>query len=515
MANFPKMKLTNAGLNLLTNVQAGADDLTFTKTVLGDGELTTPLASLTALVSPKVEIAITEGKTVGTSTYQIGAFFSNEEVATGFWWREIGVFAKGNDGNEILYCYANAGDAGDFIPVGSDERVEKYIYQSLSIGNATNVTAEINASDTFIPTRDKGAAGGVAPLDETGKVAAEYLPEMDYAGTARVEKIESDLSGHLSASNPHGITAEKVGLGKVPNVATNDQTPTYTEASTLTALTSGEKLSVAFGKIKKAITDLISHLADTTKHITATERTTWNGKAPTFHSSAGTEYGIGNATTYGHLALTDAVESIASVDSGLAATPKAVKTVYDLANRKGYKLLKTITSAVNLSAAKGNGTYMHVPFTGIDLEAYEELRVFVDGNISMSKAEQAASYSNGFYLCVSNGTKQGMDISYPLYKFDQYYGAPAISFSIDEVFVTLYPLLNYRAGTQYETSTIITTKNKNWFYMRNIGTNNPYVTNVGEAIYISAFLQNNANNSALTATGSLTISIYGKEMIKP
>ena len=57
-------------------------------------------------------------------------------------------------------------------------------------------------------------------------------------------------------------TKSDVGLNNVPNVATNDQTPTYTEASTLTGLTSGEKLSVAFGKIKKAITDLISHLSN-------------------------------------------------------------------------------------------------------------------------------------------------------------------------------------------------------------------------------------------------------------
>lgn len=35
--------------------------------------------------------------------------------------------------------------------------------------------------------------------------------------------------------------------------------PTYTESSTLTNLTSGEKISVAFGKIKKAIADFITH----------------------------------------------------------------------------------------------------------------------------------------------------------------------------------------------------------------------------------------------------------------
>ena len=68
--------------------------------------------------------------------------------------------------------------------------------------------------------------------------------------------------------------------GNIPverlNTATNNQTPTYTVASTLTALISGEKLSVAFGKISKAISDFITHVSDTVKHLTNTERTNWN-----------------------------------------------------------------------------------------------------------------------------------------------------------------------------------------------------------------------------------------------
>ena len=59
------------------------------------------------------------------------------------------------------------------------------------------------------------------------------------------------------------ITKEAVGLGNVPNVATNDQTPTYTVASTLATLSSGENLSVSMGKIMLAITNLINHLANT------------------------------------------------------------------------------------------------------------------------------------------------------------------------------------------------------------------------------------------------------------
>jgi hypothetical protein len=55
-------------------------------------------------------------------------------------------------------------------------------------------------------------------------------------------------------------TKADIGLGNVPNVATNDQTPTYSDTSTLSTLSSGEKLNVALQKIKCAITNLINHL---------------------------------------------------------------------------------------------------------------------------------------------------------------------------------------------------------------------------------------------------------------
>lgn len=79
----------------------------------------------------------------------------------------------------------------------------------------------------------------------------------------KIDTNADNLNSHKSnISNPHSVTKSQVGLGDVPNVTTNDQTPTYTVATTLTKLTSGEKLSTAFGKLAKAIVDLIAHIAD-------------------------------------------------------------------------------------------------------------------------------------------------------------------------------------------------------------------------------------------------------------
>lgn len=52
------------------------------------------------------------------------------------------------------------------------------------------------------------------------------------------------------------ITKENIGLGNVPNVSTNDQAPTFSQAEIRENIASGEKLSALLGKIKKFFSDL-------------------------------------------------------------------------------------------------------------------------------------------------------------------------------------------------------------------------------------------------------------------
>lgn len=178
MAAFPKMTLTNAGQALQTKVLAGAT-LTFTRIALGDGQLNgQPIVPLTALISQKATVEVDSVRVVNTSTAQVAGFFSNADISTGFWWRETGVFAQDPDVGEILYGYTNAGDAGDYIPTVEDNRIEKYIFTSISVANATTVNITIPSSDTYIPMSQKGAAGGVATLDSGGKVPEDQLPDL-------------------------------------------------------------------------------------------------------------------------------------------------------------------------------------------------------------------------------------------------------------------------------------------------------------------------------------------------
>lgn len=112
---------------------------------------------------------------------------------------------------------------------------------------------------------------------------------------AKLKEIEdaSDpqaLGQHTNdKENPHGVTKTQVGLGNVPNVATNDQTPTYTVPSEMAELSSGEKLGVAMGKIAKAVKSLIAHIVDGTIHVTSSEKSAWNAKANGTHKHTKSE----------------------------------------------------------------------------------------------------------------------------------------------------------------------------------------------------------------------------------
>lgn len=91
----------------------------------------------------------------------------------------------------------------------------------------------------------------------------EIIDTQMKSNQTKADSVTTDCNNHISnKSNPHSVTKAQVGLSNVPNVTTNNQVPTYTVTSTLSALVSGEVLSTAFGKIAKAVSDLISHLSN-------------------------------------------------------------------------------------------------------------------------------------------------------------------------------------------------------------------------------------------------------------
>ena len=219
--------ITNAGIELLKNALSGGT-ITVTAIKSGAGKVdVSALKSQTAVSSIK-QSGTVQGVTKTNETIKIGVLFSNAGLSAGSSMTQLGIYAKGSTGSEVLFAISQS-TTGKEVPAESAMPSWSLVHNFyIKLNNDVKMTATVD-------------------------------PE----GYVTFETMQTALNTHTgNKSNPHSVTKSQVGLGNVPNVATNDQTPTYSDTTTLVTLSSGEKISIAFAKIKLAITTLINHLAN-------------------------------------------------------------------------------------------------------------------------------------------------------------------------------------------------------------------------------------------------------------
>lgn len=219
--------ITNAGIELLKNALSGGT-ITVTAIKSGAGKVdVSALKSQTAVSSIK-QSGTVQGVTKTNETIKIGVLFSNAGLSAGYSMTQLGIYAKGSTGSEVLFAISQS-TTGKEVPAESAMPSWSLVHNFyIKLNNDVKMTATVD-------------------------------PE----GYVTFETMQTALNTHTgNKSNPHSVTKSQVGLGSVPNVATNDQTPTYSDTTTLVTLSSGEKISIAFAKIKLAITTLINHLAN-------------------------------------------------------------------------------------------------------------------------------------------------------------------------------------------------------------------------------------------------------------
>jgi len=154
MAKYTGNILTNLGKDLLARAVIGGEVITFTKVELGKGVIVGgSQEEFTELIDSFKVLPITSTAKLEGGSYRVRAAFSNSGIVEDTYLREIGVFARGEDGVEILYSYCNT-DTPDLIPAegaGVLERVEDIITYT---SNATNVNAVIDQSKVYATIKD-------------------------------------------------------------------------------------------------------------------------------------------------------------------------------------------------------------------------------------------------------------------------------------------------------------------------------------------------------------------------
>uniref|UniRef100_UPI00307708C9 phage tail-collar fiber domain-containing protein n=1 Tax=Megasphaera sp. TaxID=2023260 RepID=UPI00307708C9 len=152
MAQFPDMTPTTNGDKMLIQAVNG-HKLVFTRGAFGSGTLADndDIKTFTALKNEKMSLPIVD--TVLSDTGEkITLIFncSNSSLDTGFINREIGIFAKLDDGNEVLYSYSNAGMAYDYIPSKETPTNENTFEVEVYISSEAEINVTIDGSIVYL-----------------------------------------------------------------------------------------------------------------------------------------------------------------------------------------------------------------------------------------------------------------------------------------------------------------------------------------------------------------------------
>lgn len=185
MGVFSSSAITNNGRQLLAHVQMGAV-FTPTKIVMGSGNLPagTTVRSITAVVEPVQTLTISKKQRSNDGLVTIGGVYSNQEVATAFYFRELGLYAKavyanGTEVAEVLYSYGNAGSTADLMPAySSGQPVEREIDIVTYIGNDADVDLTISSNVYVTQSQmENFSAGGFVVIPTGEDIPAEERKE--------------------------------------------------------------------------------------------------------------------------------------------------------------------------------------------------------------------------------------------------------------------------------------------------------------------------------------------------
>lgn len=230
---------TNAGQALATEVQAGTTKLTFTKAEASNtnhsSDSTDTLAQITALDSVKQTAEIGAVLILNKNTVQVSIDFNQNEITDDYDLWTIGLFAKSDTGDEILYSvtplehsqYMYSDTSGSTLTINLNTAVEQAASVNLVVSPADSVTsaqltATLQSYDTSAQVNDKIAA----------------IPKPDLSNYTTVTDLNNGLSAKVNTTDMRKPAKDVLGLDEIQSSILPNGTDLYTLINT-----SGQPLS--------------------------------------------------------------------------------------------------------------------------------------------------------------------------------------------------------------------------------------------------------------------------------
>lgn len=213
MSYFEGLKLTKKGEQLQAKINGNlSETLTFTKAKLGSGSITSndEIRFLTDVKEEWGTANVASCKIQGDekNIVAIELQFSNAGLRENKIFREIGLYAKGNEEEEILYAYANAGDKYDYIPLMKDSPHSFVIVIYFNITSGTKVDANIDLHSYI--TLQEFNEGMSKKVNKTDYASKEQYGIVKY-GTEEGKALEGNKFTQMIGKDYGGVLNE-IGL---------------------------------------------------------------------------------------------------------------------------------------------------------------------------------------------------------------------------------------------------------------------------------------------------------------
>ena len=147
MAEFKQVVITHKGQALISKLMSGSGTAEFTAIKISDASYTDEqLEGLTSLGSIKQVVPISKVTRTNDVAVQVEGAISNTDLKVGYYMRTLGLFAKDPNEGEILYAVTSASQAGYMPPYNGKTTSGAFFRLVTTIGNAKNVTLQVNPS---------------------------------------------------------------------------------------------------------------------------------------------------------------------------------------------------------------------------------------------------------------------------------------------------------------------------------------------------------------------------------
>ena len=282
MANFSKLVITDTGTRLLNRKLYAQEELVFTEMVMSERKYDTALEGLTELedIRQRTGIRKMEKDEKGV---RIGSVFLNSDLEEGYFANTLGLYARYGEDAPVLFAVAAEQTRAAFMPGKSRTLCGMEIRLKITLENTDHITIQMDQS-------------GMATVGD-------------------VLELENSIRDHMgNGDNPHHTTKEQVGLGNADDTSDLDkpvstaqqgaidtayqQAAGYTDARIAQLINGAPGTLDTLGEIAQAMqendtvvdaleqamgtkasqAEVDGHTGNSTIHITASERQSWNGR---------------------------------------------------------------------------------------------------------------------------------------------------------------------------------------------------------------------------------------------